>query len=657
MHAELPFLSDLLIIISCSLPVVLLFRRLKLPPIAGFIATGVAIGPFGLGFISQAAHVDTASEFGIVLLLFMVGLEFSLSRLLTTPVRLYLIAALQVVLTTAATALAMVWFDQSPSTALIVGFIVALSSSAIVLKGLSDKGELETPAGRLVVTACIVQDLAVVPMLVLTNYISGDPASASIGVTIANIAALSGALFLLAKYVLPRLLKWFISGSSGESTLLATVLVVLGIAWLTSLAGLSLALGAFAAGLVLSETEFYPQIFAEIAPFRSLFASIFFVSVGMMLDLHFLVRHWPAVLLCTLTVLSLKTLIVALSALPFGIPTRIALQSGLYLAQIGEFAFLFLASTAAAVLSEMGTQYIIAVAVITMTVTPLLLQAAPRFAHHASARLRLLGANQTDLDDRSAASRQRPAVLIIGYGLNGRNVARVLSETGIYYEILESNPEIVRRARKQDQIIHYGDSSRGEVLAQIAAQEFDSVVIAISDLAATRHTVALLRSHNPHARIIVRTRYISEVDELKNLGADSVVPEEFETSLRIFSELLNYYHIPPHIIAAQVDLVRRQEYGLLRTGHREASMENIELFLAQRLVEAVPLSAQSAAIAKTVSQCNLLPPADCVALSVIRDGKPLAGDLANLTLQANDLVVLFGSHAAVDQAIRDLSPP
>ncbi|RPH93857.1 sodium:proton exchanger [candidate division KSB1 bacterium] len=656
MSHVVPLFTNLLLIIGCSLPVLFLFRRIGLPPIAGFVMTGLLIGPSGLGWVTSTEQVNSAAEIGVVLLLFSVGLEVSLSRLLKTSYRIYLLAAGQIVVT-ALVGFGIVRLIGLPAApAVVIGLILAISSSAIVLKGLSDRGELETPLGRIVVTICIAQDFAVIPMLLTISFLSAGGADLTMMARSAGgVLALAGGLYVVTRYILPPVLHRLMTIDTGEIVLLFTILVMLGTAWLTSLTGLSLAIGAFAAGLILSETEYYPQIFAEVAPFRSLFASLFFVSVGMLLDLDFVLANpWP-VLTVACGVLLIKALVVFLIAWLLGMPPRIGLQAGIYLAQIGEFSFLLIgAATRGSLLSEHEFQYLIAATSLTLAVTPLLMHWAPRMAWRAGRKFPLVGAGYST-EPKPLPNRPRPAVLIVGYGVNGQNVARVLREAGIYHEILESNPEIVRRAREQEELIHYGEVSRTEVLRQIEIEDFDSVVLAISDLAATRRAVSLVRGLHPKAHIIVRTRYVREVEELEKMGANVVVPEEFETSLRIFSDLLHHYRVPAHIIAMQVEAVRGHSYGILRTQAGTSVIENIQELILQRLVEAVPIMENSPHRGKRLRDLQLTDADTCLVLSVLRNGRPLRPPFEEIVLEKDDLVVLYGNHVDLVRAVGKLA--
>ncbi len=645
---------DLAIILACVLPVLFLSRHIGLPPIAGFVLTGIIIGPSGLAFIENMDHVESSAEVGVILLLFIVGLELSLSGLKSTPLKTYLMAILQVTGTSAIVAGIALLLGLSISTAIIAGFVVAVSSSALVLKGLADKGELNSPLGRMVVTICVVQDLAIVPMMMTVSVMAqGEITSYEIGVRGVLVVLWLASLYVLGRWVLPMMMRWLVRIQMAEAILLFAILVMLVIGAISSLAGLSIALGAFAAGVVLSENEFSAHIYSQFHVFSSLFSSLFFVSIGMLLDLRFVVMHLDTVLAVAIAVLLLKALVVIAVSYPLGLSLRGRVQGGFYLAQIGEFSFLLLsAAMAGNLLTTVEFQYLIAASSLTLAVTPLVMQLAPHVAYHAGRRI----ANREIANDNEfekPVARPKPAVLIVGFGLNGHNVAKVLRESGIYYEVLEFNPKTVREARLEGEVIHYGDVTHSDFLSHLGLNEFDSAVIAISDPAATRRAVATIKQLNPELHLIVRTRYVAEVEGLQILGANLVVPEEFETSLRIFVELLTYYHVPPHIIAAQVDLVRSQSYLTLRGESHNG--ERLAQLLMQRLVEAVPIHENSKARKMTLSALGYSNESRCQVVALLRDGCAYAGDLLNTELESNDLVVLYGDHAGLDQGVARLS--
>jgi CPA2 family monovalent cation:H+ antiporter-2 len=655
MSPGIPMFYDLAIILSCALPVLFLSRRIGLPPVASFILTGMLIGPYGLGLIESIDHVEAAAEIGVVLLLFIVGLELSLSSLRATPWRVYSAAIGQVVLTAFLAFAAANSVGLSVAASTVAGFVVAISSSAIVLKGLADKGELQTPLGRMVVTICIVQDLAIVPMMLAVGLLSGGDLSGQIVASKSLLVfAWAASLFIFAKWILPVLMRWLVKIQVSEAIFLFSILLLLAVGALTSVAGLSVALGAFAAGIMLSENEFSAHIYSQILPFSSLFSSLFFVSIGMLLDLQFVAMNLETVLAVALGLFLLKLIVVVGVGSSLGLSWRERLQGGAYLAQIGEFSFLLIsAAIAGGLLTDREFQHLIAASSLTLALTPIVMQYAPQVAYRAHRKL--TGVDEDAMPEMPQAHRPKPAVLIVGFGLNGHNVARVLREAGLYYEIIEFNPQTVREARQAGELIHYGDAAQSELIKHLRVEEFDSAVIAISDPAATRRTVVAIRKLAPQTHLIVRTKYVAEVTQLERLGASLVVPEEFETSLRIFSELLAHYHLPPHIIAAQVAAVREESYGALRAAMPSISGERLARLLMQRLVEAVPISEESKARAKSLRALGFSSHDRCKIVAVLRNGAPLEGDLLDTTLEVMDLVVLYGDHAALNEGVRRVS--
>ena len=654
MSHEIPMFYDLAIILACALPVLFLSRRIGLPPIAGFVLTGILIGPSGLGFIENIDHVESSAEVGVVLLLFIVGLELSISGLKSTPLKVYLAAIAQVTGTTALVFGVLMSLGMPFALSLVAGFVVTVSSSALVLKGIADKGELNTPMGRMVVTICVVQDLAIVPMMMIVSILaSGNLTTYEIGIRAFLVAGWVLSLYLLARWILPLFLRWLVRVQLAEALFLFAILLMLVVGAISSVAGLSVALGAFAAGVILSENEFSAHIYSQMQAFSTLFASLFFVSIGMLLDLGFVVRHLDTVLIVSVAVLILKTFVVFIVSQPLGLSLRERVQGGFYLAQAGEFSFLLLS---AAVVGNLVTgdefQYLIAASSLTLAVTPLVMQMAPHVAYHAGRKIGW-AKEAKSAPTEPMPTRPKPAVLIVGYGLNGRNVAKVLRESGIYYEILEFNPKTVREARNEGETIHYGDVTHSEFLQHLGLKEFDSAVIAISDPAATRRAVTTIHRMNPGLHLIVRTRYVAEVEQLERLGAKLVVPEEFETSLRIFVELLTHYHIPPHIVAAQVEVVRSQSYGTLRGA--SGNGDRLAQLLMQRLVEAVPIHENSKARANTLRALGFINESRCQVIALLRDGCAYSGDVLDTPLAPNDLVVLYGDHASLDIGVVTLS--
>jgi monovalent cation:H+ antiporter-2, CPA2 family len=651
------FLHDLLILFGLGVTVVLLFHRAKVPPIVGFLITGVLCGPYGFGLISDPQEVESIAEIGVVLLLFTVGIEFSLKQLARIRNFLLIGGGLQVLLTIATVYVVSRVVGEGTKVALFIGMLVALSSTAIVLRLLADRGELDGPAGQAVLGILIFQDLCVVPMVLFTPFLTGVGAGAgdAVAVVIKALLFIGGAV-VAARWVVPRLLHYVVATRRREVFLLAIILLCLGTAWASARVGLSLALGAFIAGLVISESEYSHQALGEILPLREVFNSLFFISIGMLFDVRTVIGAPFTVFGAILVVIVVKTLITTGASIALGQSLRIAIVAGLALAQIGEFSFvLSKVGLSAGLLDVAHYQLFLAVAVGTMTITPVLLAVAPRLA----------AALEGVAPARFASGRAAPLavhageplvdhVVIVGYGVNGRNLARVLGRCGIPFIVIELNPQVVRTERERGRSIIYGDASRPEVLEHAGVRSARVVVIAISDAAGTRGTVDVARRLNPHVHLIVRSRYVHEMDPLFTLGTDEVIPEEFETSIEIFSRVLHRYLVPRDEIERQIRDIRRSGYEMFRTisaAHGPAL--GLQRFLTGLAFEVYRVEEGSSVLGHEVAKSGVRDTSGASILAIHRaDGTMVFNPSPDTPIEAEDLCLLLGTHEQISAASR-----
>ena len=653
-------LRDILLIFTVALAVVYLFHRLRLPSIAGFLVAGALIGPYGLNLVSDVGQVHVMSEIGIVLLLFTIGIEFSLGHLAAARSVLLMAGPIQLLGGILLVLLVSTGIGVPVDQAILWGCLLSLSSTAVVLKALYDRGETESLYGRASVGTLIFQDLAALPMMLLTPLLNraGEGTTAEVLLAVIKSVMLVALVFAAAWVVVPRLLQQIVRSRSRELFFLTIIVVCLGIAWLTSLTGLSVAIGAFIAGLVFAESEYSHQAIAEIVPFRDSFNSLFFVSIGMLMDVRVIVDHPVTVLTLAFAVLLGKSMTAGLGLWAAGLPPRAVVLGSVALAQVGEFSFILAeGGRQGAVLGQVSYQLFLAVSVLTMVFTPFLMQVAPRLARRTEALLRLRGrlpGRTMGHLERLAASavRTKDHVVIVGYGVNGRNVARVLAETEIPYLVLELDGDTVQREAKRGTPICYGDGTNPSVLRRVRLDQARVLVLAISDPFASRRAVQAAKGINPDVRVVVRTRYLREVEELRQLGADEVVPEEFETSIEIFALVLRAYKLPGDYIVEKAEQIRRENYAMLRrTALPELAHHLRAGTLADVEVETSRIDPDSPALGKTLAQLSVRSRTGASVIALVRGGVTESNPSAKTRLEAGDVVVLLGGRDQIQRAI------
>lgn len=664
MHTPQLF-SDLLIILLVSVPVAFICLRLKLPVLVGLMVTGIAIGPYGLRLVKELEGIEVLAEVGVMLLLFTIGLEFSLRRLREMKRLVMIGGGLQVILTIAFTALISQFFGRPIGQSVFFGFLVALSSTAIVIKSYVDRNEIDAPHGRAGVGILLFQDISVVFMLLMVPLLGGEDIVSFTAIFLDLGSSLLALVLIVvaAWFILPRFLKLITGLRSPELFILTIVLLCLGMSWVTSHFGMSLALGAFIAGMVIADSEYSHQATAEILPFRDVFNSLFFVSIGMLLSFTSLIENVVAVVEIVLLVTIAKAFIVWMVIRVMGYPQRVAIMTALGLAQIGEFSFVLARSGQASGLLGGGDyQNFLAASIISMIATPFMIALAPRFGYwfqgiFKDGKRRGLENSEEDDIHLTSSGGLNHHVIIVGYGLNGRNLARVLRTVGIPYTILDVNAEAVRRAKQKGEKINFGDATRREVLLHAKIEDAFAVVLAMSDVQAARRTVNQVRRINENVHIIVRTRYVAEISELYELGANEVIPEEFETSIEIFSRVLHRYGIARQVIEGQIGKIRRQGYEMLRsTSLPDTASSDLTATIDGAETASVLLSGDSPAIGKTLAELDLRSESGATVIAIVRDGETKISPKADYMLNDGDTLMLIGSVKKLDRAIKLLLP-
>ncbi|MGC9325826.1 MAG: cation:proton antiporter [Desulfomonilia bacterium] len=645
------FLGDLIVVLGLSTVGILLFTRIRLPAIVGFILTGILAGPHGFKLIEGVSDVESMAELGVVLLLFSIGIEFSLKDLLQIRRNVLLGGSIQVGSTLTITYLLSRTFGLGFSESLLIGFIVSMSSTAIVLKLLDERAEITSPHGKNSLSILIFQDLIVVPIMLLIPLLSGtaEHLRASPVIFLLKGFGLIGLFFLSYKWIVPALLFQIARTKSRELFLISIILICFAVAWLTSLMGLSLALGAFLAGLIISESEYSQEALGRILPFRDIFVSFFFVSIGMLLNLSFLMDHVWIVLLCVCAVIVIKTITGGFATLILGYPLRIVVITGLCLAQVGEFSFLLSTSGLQyGILDPVIYQLCLDISLLTMAAAPFLINASGRFADRVVAlpfpqkiKCGLRPLEMTAYSDGKPSMKDH--LIIIGYGVNGRNVSRAARFTGIPYLILEMNPETVRSERAKGEPIYYGDATQDAILEHVDIRKARVMVIAIPDAAAVRRITATARNLNEALHIIARTRYVTEVGPLYQLGADEVIPEEFETSIEIFSRALAEYLVPRDDIERFIADLRSDGYKMFRSLSGEAtSIYRLEQELPEFKISTLKVHEGSVVSGKTLQDLELRKKYRVSILAIRREGKTILNPGGEDTLMNDDVLVISG---------------
>ena len=658
--SDLPFLRQLIIVLAATISIVFVFQKLRLPTIVGFLLAGVIIGPNGLQLITSLSQVETLAEIGVVLLLFSIGLEFSFETIVSVQRRVIWAGLLQVGLTILLVLALTRFFGLSIEIGIFYGFLLSLSSTAIVLRIYNDRREINSIQGRLASGVLLFQDLCIVPMMLLLPVLGQSGKGSLVSIVWAVAKALFALVLIVwaARRFLPRLLHQVALLRNREIFILFVVLICLGTAWLASESGLSLALGALIAGLVISESELSHQIIADVLPLRDCFSGIFFISIGMLLNLDLLTRDFLTPLMNLLLIVGIKSLLIfAVFWWLYG-SIRLAVLLGLSLAQVGEFSFILAkAGINYKLLTPANEQLFLAGSILSMIATPFLIQSVHGLAVGLEA---MLGASPESTSAGETAASENVAqghVVVVGYGLNGQNLARVLKEVGIPYRVLEMDPDLVRCAKAAGEPIFFGDGTRPEILQQAGIRQARVVVIAISDPAATARVVSQARRSRPDLYIIVRTRYVAEIDHLYRLGANQVIPEEFETSVEIFARVLEEYHVPRNVISLQVDLIRKEHYGTLRGLRlRGKQLDELNQFLVGTTTDIFSIVGASPVVGKSLEEVDLRSRCGATVIAVVRAGKSYHNLGADFALAAGDMLVLLGDHKALDDAAQILNP-
>jgi CPA2 family monovalent cation:H+ antiporter-2 len=635
-------LATILVLLGAAVVVVVVARLARLPPILGYLVAGILVGPYVAGWVEDSAAIRHIADIGIVFLMFSLGLEFSLPQLVSMRRAVFGLGLAQVAITTLASAIALPLAGFGWREGLVLGGALAMSSTAIVSKMLAERMELATPHGRDVIAILLFQDLAVVAFLIVIPALARDTASLPVAL---GLAALKGAvaLLLILRFGQKPMRAWFhLVGRqrSSELFMLNVLLVTLGLAMLTDAAGLSLALGAFVAGMLIAETEYRLQVEEDIKPFRDVLLGLFFVTVGMGLDLRLVLEQWAVVLALLIVPVAFKLLLVVVLARAFGAPLASSLRTGFYLAQAGELALVMLAlASDVRIVPDAMVQVVLAAMILSMLAAPVVIQFSEPIVRRFTANDWLARAMQITQIASTSLARQ-DHVLVCGYGRSGQNLARLLEREGIPFVALDNDSQRVREAAAEGSSVVFGDAGRRETLIAAGLTKAKAVAITFSDTHAALRILSHVQALRPDVPVIVRTVDDTDLDRLAKAGATEVVPEVLEGSLMLASHALLVLGTPLNRVLARIREIREARYSLFRGFYHGATDAADAAENLQPRLHSVLLGERAAAVGRTLADMNF---AGWIEVTgVRRRGMPSRAPEPAFRFEAGDVVVLLG---------------
>lgn len=648
MHSEAApaYFFEILLLLGVATVLITLFHRLRITPLLAFIVTGALFGPTGLGVVADAEELSAVAALGLSFLLFLLGLEFSLPRLIALRHTVFKLGAAQVVFCTAAFAVPLYWWGLPLSASLLLAAGMSLSSTAIVSRELSKFGQLHARHGEIAIGVLLFQDLVAVALLIAVPLLAGQREAAepvSLLLSLLKTLLMLLAFFAVAQYLLPRILREVSRHKSDELLVLTALVIVLLCATVTSRIGLSMELGAFLAGMMLGESRFRHQLEADIRPFRDLLLGLFFITIGMLIDLQLLREYWFRIFVSGLVFLAFKAGIIALVARALGETWRAALPAGLAISQGGEFLFALMAlATRESLVPGDVAAFLISVTIVSMTLTPLLIRHGPRLVDSALLRFSTeVLSNRHDLQELPEQNRQ-DHVVILGFGRVGQSVARFFKPLGIDYLVLESDTVRVAECAAAGEPIFYGNTARRDILKAAGVDKASLIIISFDNLADSKKILEVIREINPEIPVLTRTRDDSHLDQLMALGATEVIPETHEASLTLASHALLMLNIPAQKVEDLVSSARRNRYRMLQ-GFYHGEKMNLTLRKDRQgnALHAVVLTGAAWACHKRVGSLHL--PEKLQIWELHRQQTIYRDDaLQDLVLQNGDVAILKG---------------
>ena len=646
-------LANVDVILGFAILILTIFYKFQVPPLLGFIVTGILIRSFGIMLPNMGG---LSADLGVIFLLFTIGVDLSLKELWKMKKAVMLGGTLQIILTTLLVLIICSCLGYSPATSIFLGFLVSLSSTAIVLKVFQEKNEVYTQHGRTSLAILIFQDLAIVPLILITPLLAGG----SLNFEGFSSIFIKGSLIILvfiftSKFLVPRIFYYVGRTGNKELFLYSVIFICLSTALVTSSIGLSLALGAFLAGSIISGSQYSQQAMGNIIPLRDMFMSFFFVSIGMLLDVRYLFDHLPILVLAAVVLIFIKAIASMAVTLALGSPLRTTVLTGLALSQVGEFSFvLSLMGRESSLITYDIYQAFLAVSIITMGVTPFLINASykpadylVKKASNSAFGMKLIHGFGTESlrEDEKAELQMNDHLIIAGYGFSGKTISKAAKSAGIPYVIVEVNPEIVRQEKSKGERIQYGDATFGAVLEHAGIKTARVLIIGIENADTTREILEKAKELNPNVCVIAKVKDLQEMKRLNALGADEIIPEEYETSVEIFVRLLEKYLVPRENIEKLVTEVRANGYRMLRKLSTDTGLDSgfsIKDGLPGVDIQVVKVGQGAAFDGKTLADLEFRKKHGVTVLSVRRGSNMIYTPEGCFLLKAKDACILLG---------------
>jgi len=640
-------LLDIILILTFAIVIIVVTTKFKIPALIGFLLTGIFIGPSALSLVSNISDIEILAEIGIILLMFTIGLEFSLEKIKLMRKNFLFFGGLQVSLTWILFSLILALFGMNLPQSFFGGFILTLSSTAIIFKSLKDKDKLNSPFGLKMTGILLFQDAALIPFLILMPSVLNFEGIFSINIFSDIFISLVGIiiLLLLGRFLLPKLFKIIIDLRLPELFMISLFVIIFGIAFFAHSLGASFAMGAFIAGVAISDTDHAHHVNTELIPSRHLFNSIFFISIGLFIDLSFFISNLFEILTFTLVVILIKGVIIFTIFFLSKHPISDGIISAFGLAHIGEFSFILLKlSEDSNLFSDFFYQIFLSSAVVSMFFIPILFYLGENIARKNKFKKIV----KVEEDIRISLKNH---TIIAGYGVNGQNISRTLELLGVPYNIIESNPITVKKFKKMGYPIYYGELDRKENLNSMGINEASLLVIAISDIDATKRSIKIAKSINRNIKIIVRSNYFSQVEPMYKLGADLVLSQDLETSLMFLNHILKFYNLPDHIIRIQTNILKKEHYNFFTENNFDDKWKITDFDKIEKDNEMFFISSNSKLINNNLSQLEPIKEDLVKIIGVVRDDAVFTENLSSFTIQQFDTLIIYGNHINVQKAI------